>query len=84
MYTVIKRFYDKTTKHTYEVGDTYPIDNKKVSKSRLAVLSTDDNKYNEPFIVENKPTEDETGNQVESSGNDADAKNELPEDEIIA
>lgn len=54
-YKVIRKFQDKDN-HIYEVGENYPHANveKKPTKARLKVLSTDDNKYKHSFIEEIK------------------------------
>ncbi|HIE6632278.1 termination factor Rho [Bacillus luti] len=54
-YKVVSRFEDTNHEgHIYEVGDTYPVEGKKASKSRLQELSTTKNKYQQVFIEEVK------------------------------
>ena len=57
MYVVIDRFKEDLGEgeHIYQVGDTYPKEgSKKPTAKRLKVLSTENNKYNKPFIKEVK------------------------------
>ncbi len=52
---MVSRFEDTNHEgHIYEVGDTYPVEGKKASKSRLQELSTTKNKYQQVFIEEVK------------------------------
>lgn len=79
MYEVIKRFKD-TDEHIYEVGDMYPGMEQIPTEKRLKELSSESNKYNEPFITkiagagvvesvevepQSEPTEPEGGEHVE-------------------
>ena len=53
MYVVIDIFKEDLGEgeHIYRVGDTYPKEgSKKPAAKRLKVLSTENNKYNKPFI----------------------------------
>lgn len=53
MYKVIRLFKDLQDKgYTYNVGDEYPRQGKKVSKKRLAELASDQNRRKEPMIEE--------------------------------
>jgi len=61
MYKVIADFKDlEDNKHVYKVGDTFPREGVKVTKSRLGVLSTDKNTANKVFIEKVKGKEAET------------------------
>lgn len=54
-YKVIKKFKD--TKHDgriYDVGDTYPADGFKATKTRTDELVSKKNKYKTPFLEEVK------------------------------
>lgn len=51
MYTVIKHFTDlQDNNHPYFVGDGYPRKGLKVTKERVAELSSSNNKRGEPLI----------------------------------
>lgn len=50
MYIVIEKFQDLQDEHTYEVGDKFPFDKRRVSKKRLAELAGDKNKRGMPLI----------------------------------
>lgn len=52
MYKVIKSFKDLKTGHSYKVGDLYPAEGTKATKSRFKELSTTNNKLKTVFIVE--------------------------------
>lgn len=57
-YVVINRFIDlQDNRHDYKEGDTFPREGKKVSKKRIAELSSDKNRRGIPLIAE---TEEET------------------------
>lgn len=48
---VIKEFKERFHKNTvYEVGDTYPKKGFKADKKRVDELSSNSNRYNEPFL----------------------------------
>lgn len=52
MYTVIKHFTDLQDKnHPYNVGDDFPREGLKVTKERIAELSSSNNKRREPLIT---------------------------------
>ena len=52
MYTVIKQFIDLQDKnHPYNVGDDFPREGLKVTKERIAELSSSNNKRREPLIT---------------------------------
>jgi len=52
MYTVIKHFTDLQDKnHPYYVGDDFPREGLKVTKERIAELSSANNKRREPLIA---------------------------------
>lgn len=52
MYTVIKHFTDLQDKnHPYYVGDDFPREGLKVTKERIAELSSSNNKRREPLIT---------------------------------
>lgn len=56
-YKVVKRFKD--TKHdsrVYEVGDIYPAEGFKSTKTRTDELASEKNKYKTPFLEEVKST----------------------------
>ena len=53
MYVVIDRFKEDlgAGEHIYQVGEAYPKEgSKKPTAKRLKLLSTENNKYNKPFI----------------------------------
>lgn len=53
MYKVITKFMDlKDDDHLYEVGDVFPWDGRRVSKKRLAELTSSSNKRGIPVIEE--------------------------------
>jgi hypothetical protein len=54
---VIRRFQDTKHEHIYEVGDKYPKESSKASKTRLEQLATPNNKYKKVFIEEVKDKE---------------------------
>ena len=52
MYKVIKHFTDLQDKnHPYYVGDDFPREGLKVTKERIAELSSSNNKRREPLIA---------------------------------
>ncbi|HCG4535560.1 TPA: hypothetical protein NJY08_004405 [Salmonella enterica subsp. enterica serovar Typhi str. AG3] len=52
-YKVIRRFKEtKHDGHIYEVGDSYPKEGSKATKTRLEELSTTKNKYKKVYIEE--------------------------------
>ena len=56
-YRVVRGFIDSQDEnHDYNVGDEYPRKGKKVTKKRIAELSSDKNRKGKPFIEE---TDDE-------------------------
>lgn len=59
-YKVVRRFQDIKHDRIYEVGDTYPAEGDKASKTRLEQLATTKNKYEKVFIekVEETPIEE--------------------------
>ena len=50
-YIVTGRFYDRDTKHIYEIGDSYPLKGKS-AKARIESLLTGKNTVGKPFIKE--------------------------------
>lgn len=55
---VVRRFKElKHDGHIYEVGETYPKEGSKATKTRLEELSTTKNKYEQVFIEEVKDKE---------------------------
>ncbi|WP_239671781.1 termination factor Rho [Mangrovibacillus cuniculi] len=61
MYKVTRRFKDvKHDNHVYEIGDVYPMQGKKATKTRLEELATTKNKYEKVFIEATEAKDDET------------------------
>lgn len=59
-YEVVRRFKDlKHDGHIYEVGDEYPKEGKRTTKSRIEALSKGNNNYKEIFIKEVKEENDD-------------------------
>lgn len=88
MYKVIKFFHDlQDNKHPYNVGDTYPRKDLKVTDERIAELSSNENKRGCPLIelVEgtktlDKMTKDELQAYAKENGidlGDADKKADI-------
>ncbi|MEK4148922.1 termination factor Rho [Robertmurraya sp. FSL W8-0741] len=49
-YKVVNRFKDIKHGHIYEVGEVYPAEGEKATKTRLEQLATTKNKYKKVFI----------------------------------
>lgn len=59
-YKVVRRFKEtKHDGHVYEVGDSYPKEGSKATKTRLEELSTKKNKEEQIFIEEVAPKDKE-------------------------
>lgn len=54
MYKVVERFNDKTDGHFYEVGDTFPYNDRNVAKARIEALAKGKNDFHCVFIKEEK------------------------------
>jgi hypothetical protein len=54
MFKVITAFYDAQDGHLYNVGDTYPREGAKPTKTRLAELASEKNAAGVPLIEEVK------------------------------
>lgn len=53
MFIVKERFMERyDNDHIYEVGDVYPREGFKATKKRIGELTTGENKYKRPFLVE--------------------------------
>ncbi|WP_186328448.1 hypothetical protein [Paenibacillus sp. 32O-W] len=53
MFRVVRRFKElKHDGHIYQVGDTYPKEGSKATKTRLEELTTGKNKYKQVYIEE--------------------------------
>lgn len=64
MYKVIVRFKDLTDGSIYDVGDTFPHDDAKISKERIEELITNKNKIGKPVIEEVKEDVDDNDGAV--------------------
>jgi hypothetical protein len=71
-YKVVRRFRElKHDGHIYNVGDIYPKEGYKATKSRLEELSTTKNKYGQIYIEEVEETEKvEKDEEVEEAPDD--------------
>lgn len=58
MYKVIRRFHDtKNIDHVYDVGDTYPVDGYKATRTRINELLKGNNAYGQIYLEEVKDKE---------------------------
>lgn len=78
MYKVIRAFRDSTDKNRfYRVGDVYPVEGAKTTKSRVKVLLIGENKNNKVYIEE---VSEETETEVENGSGEVEQETEETEE----
>ena len=78
MYKVIRAFCDSTDKNRlYNVGDVYPVEGAKPTKTRVKALLTGENKNNNVYIEE---VSEETETEVENGNDEVEQETEESEE----